>query len=385
MIGNHARTTTHRLVGLAALAVVFAVLAACGQADHQPDAVGTPPPTRAATTSPAPTPLGSVTATATPTPPNNPGRPVRLAFAGDVHFAGFLASRLNDPATAIGPMGAILSQADLAMVNLETAVTTRGTPQSKQYTFRAPPAAFTALKAAGVDVVTMANNHALDYGPGSVPDALSAADRVGMPVVGLGMNARQAYAPWITTIKGQRIAFLAASAVIDPALVSAWSAGPGHPGVATAIDGHNAALVSAVTAVRPHVDTVVVNLHYGKDLTPCPTQIQRTLAHDLVTAGADIVVGQHAHILLGGGYRGSAYIDYGLGNFEFYAIGTGPTADTGVLLLTADGRHITNPRWVPGRIVNGLPTPTTSIDATHASDTWQRLRRCTGLNTTPTP
>lgn len=323
--------------------------------------------------------------TAPPPPPNAKGRPVRLAFAGDVHFAGLLASRLDDPATAIGPMGALLSEADLAMVNLETAVTVRGNPQPKQYTFRAPPSAFTALKAAGVDVVTMANNHALDYGPDSVPDALSAADRMGMPVVGLGMDARQAYAPWITTINGQRIAFLAASAVIDSALVSSWSAGPDQRGVATALDGDNTALVAAVTAVRPHVDTVVVNLHYGKDLTSCPTQIQRTLADDLVTAGADIVVGQHAHIVLGGGYHGSAYVDYGLGNFEFYASGNGPTTDTGVLLLTADGRHITDPRWVPGRVVRGLPTQKTGVEAARASDAWNRLGRCAGLSPTPAP
>ena len=75
----------------------------------------------------------------------------------------------------MGPMAGLLASADLAIVNLETAVTTRGTPEPKEFTFRAPPAAFTALVAAGVDVATMANNHGLDYGPVSVPDALAAA------------------------------------------------------------------------------------------------------------------------------------------------------------------------------------------------------------------
>ncbi len=312
-------------------------------------------------------------------PPARKRRAVRIAFAGDVHFAGLLADRLDHPATAIGPMSRVLSRADLAIVNLETAVTTSGSPEPKEFTFRAPPAAFTALRAAGIDVVTMANNHALDYGPVSVPDALAAARAADMPVVGIGLNAKQAYAPWITTVKGRRIALFGASAVIDASLVTSWSAGPHQPGVATALDGNNDALVAAVERVRPRVDTVIVDLHYGADLTPCPTQIQRTLAEDLAQAGADVVVGQHAHILLGGGYLGSTYVDYGLGNFDFYVSGKGPTAETGVLLLTAKGRHISSPRWVPGRIVNGVANRLTGIAASEGIDRKDRLRLCAGL------
>ncbi len=85
-----------------------------------------------------------------------------LAFGGDVHFEGVIRSRLtSNPATAVGPIASMLRRADLAMVNLETAITTRGTPQSKSFTFRAPASAFQALKAAGVDVATMANVPAL--------------------------------------------------------------------------------------------------------------------------------------------------------------------------------------------------------------------------------
>ncbi len=199
--------------------------------------------------------------------------------------------------TAIGPMSRTLAAADLSIVNLETAVTTRGRPQPKEFTFRAPPKAFTALKAAGVDVVTMANNHGLDYGPVSAPDALSAAASRGLPVIGIGEDAAQAYAPWIVTLHGQRIAFLAASAFLAPqSLVPSWSAGPHHPGLAMAMPGRAAALVAAVEHVRPLVDTVVVDMPWGNDeLQSCPTPWQRTLADDLTRAGADIVVGQHEH------------------------------------------------------------------------------------------
>lgn len=306
-------------------------------------------------------------------------QPVTIAFAGDVHFAGDLAGRLTDPETAMGPMAATLAGADLAVLNLETAVTTRGTAQPKQFTFRSPPAAFTALVKAGVDVVTMANNHALDYGPAGVPDTLEAARAAGMPVVGLGLDAAAAYAPWVTTVKGQRIAVLGATAVVDDSLVSTWSAGPQQPGVATAIDGDNAALVAAVRAVRPQADTVVVELHYGKDLATCPTAVQSRLATDLVAAGADIVVGQHAHVLLGGGYLGSAYVHYGLGNFQFYSATGSRTAETGVLTLTATGRTIADAQWHPGRLVEGLPTALTGDAAAAATSRWEGLRDCAGL------
>jgi poly-gamma-glutamate capsule biosynthesis protein CapA/YwtB (metallophosphatase superfamily) len=310
-------------------------------------------------------------------------QPVTIAFGGDVHFSGQLASRLSDPGVAMGPLTARLAEADLSMVNLETAVTLRGAPQPKQFTFRAAPVVFRALVSAGIDVATMANNHGMDYGPVSAPDALAAADEAHFPVIGIGADARQAYAPWIATVKGQRIAFLAATAVLDGALATSWSAGPGKPGVATALDGDNAAIVAAVTSVRPRVDTVVVNLHYGSDLSACPTTIQRRLVDDLAAAGADVIVGQHAHIVLGGGYHGSAYVDYGLGNFEFYVSGRGVTAETGVLSLTVNGRSVSNPTWFPGQIVGGLPHPLSGAAAAAASKRWEALRECTGLTATP--
>ncbi len=317
-------------------------------------------------------------------PTRSTTRPVTIAFAGDVHFAGSLAGRLADPASAMGPLAGTLARADLAIVNLETAVTQRGAPQPKQYTFRAPPAAFTALADAGIDVATMANNHGLDYGPVSVPDALAAARAAGLPVIGIGQDAAAAFRPWIAEVKGQRIAFLAATAVLDDQLRSSWSAGPDRPGLATAFDGDNAALVAAVEAVRPQVDTVVVDMHYGSDLQTCPTAIQRGVVEDVVRAGADIVVGQHAHVLLGGGYDGSAYVHYGLGNFQFYS-SHGPTAQTGVLELTVRGRQVSDPRWTPGRLEAGLPVPLSGSQAASARDRWASLRSCAGLSAEPAP
>lgn len=344
------------------------------------------PPSVSVAPDPATTPATPTapTASGSGSPPGTAqgGDPVTIAFAGDTHFAGQLAPRLADPGTAMGPLASVLAAADLGVVNLETAVTTRGAPQPKEFTFRSPATAFQALKAGGVDVVTMANNHALDFGAVSVPDALDAAAATQIPVVGLGRDEAQAYAPWITTIKGHRVAFLGATAVLDDALVSSWSAGPGRPGVATAVNGDNAAIVAAVRAARNQADTVVVELHYGKDNTSCPTPIQRALVRDLVDAGADIVVGQHAHVLLGGGYLGPAYIDYGMGNFQFYST-AGLGAQTGVLVLTVNGRAVTQAVWHPGTIIGGVPQPLTGTQAQAAHARWDGLRACTGLAATP--
>jgi poly-gamma-glutamate synthesis protein (capsule biosynthesis protein) len=262
------------------------------------------------------------------------------------------------------------------MVNLETAVTERGAPQPKQYTFRAPASAFTALRAAGVDVVTMANNHGMDYGLTGLRDSLAAARAARFPVVGIGLDEAAAFRPYRVTVKGDRLAIVAATQVIDDNLVSSWTAGPGKPGLASAKDVDR--LVAAVRAARVGADTVVVYLHYGRELATCPTGDQRDIANRLIAAGADIVVGSHAHVLLGGGWHGRAYVDYGLGNFVFYSSG-GATAESGVLELTVAGRAVTKATWLPATLEGGVPIRLTGESAAVARRDWVDLRSCTGL------
>ncbi|WP_433287247.1 CapA family protein [Pseudonocardia sp. CA-142604] len=304
-----------------------------------------------------------------------------IAFGGDVHFEGVIANRLAaDPATTFGPIAGVLRRADLAVVNLETAVTERGTPAAKEFTFRAPPSAFVALRSAGVDVATMANNHGADYGVVGIRDSLAAAKQAGVLVVGIGNDAAEAFRPYVVTVDGQRIAVIGATQVLDSSLAAAWSAGDGKPGLASAYD--ETRLLAAVRAARAEGDTVVVDLHWGRELERCPIDSQRALALKLVTAGADVVVGSHAHVLLGGGYLRGAYVDYGLGNFVFYARG-GVTAQSGVLLLTLRGRAVTRATWVPAVISGGIPHPLRSAAAERAVATWRSLRRCAGLAATP--
>ncbi len=310
-------------------------------------------------------------------PPASRAAPITLAFAGDVHFEGVSAAALSGGLAAIAPL---LSAADVTVVNLETAVTSRGTAAAKQFTFRAPPSAFTVLKAAGVDVVTMANNHALDYGQVGLTDSLAASRDAGLPVVGAGSDADAAFAAHVVDVRGTRVAVVGATQVLDDNLAAAWTAGAGKPGLASAKDENR--LVRAVADARGTSDVVVVDLHWGTEQESCATPTQRSLAGRLAAAGADVVVGSHAHVQLGGGWLGDSYVDYGLGNFVFYAR-TPETQASGVLTLTLQGRRTTAARWAPARIANGVPLPLTGAAAASGAAAKARLRSCTGLAAAP--
>jgi Bacterial capsule synthesis protein PGA_cap len=312
------------------------------------------------------------------------GHTVTFGFGGDVHFAGVVGTNLaKNPTTALGTtIPQLLTGAQVRMVNLETAVT-EGTcpePQSKPFIFDAPASALTALKSATVSVATEANDHGMDCGPQGLSQNLTVASQAQYPIIGIGSTAAQAFTPYRATIGGQRVAIIAATQVIADNLVSTWTASATQPGVASAIDPTQ--LVREVQQVRRSADTVIVYVHWGTETQACPNPQQEPLAEQLVKAGADIVIGSNAHVLLGGGYLGGAYVDYGLGNFAFYD-NTAPETDSGALVITAQGRHITGAVWRPATILNGLPQPLTGPPATAAVQSWNAARGCTNLSATP--
>jgi poly-gamma-glutamate capsule biosynthesis protein CapA/YwtB (metallophosphatase superfamily) len=315
-------------------------------------------------------------AQATPAAPR-PDGPVTIAFAGDTHFVGASARALS----GFGPITDVLARADIAMVNLETAVTARGTPTDKEFVFRSPPSSFAALREAGIDVVSEANNHGVDYGLAGLHDSIHYAHTAGFPVVGIGYNARQAFRPYRTTVRGLRVAIIGATDVIDSSLISSWTATADQPGLASAKERQE--LLHAVRKARHTADVVVVFLHWGTETVTCPTAAQHDLESALQHAGADAIVGSHAHVLLGGGWDGSTYVDYGLGNFVFYSSG-GLTADSGVLTLTFRRHAVTRAFWKPAVVSDGIPVPLSGTAAAAARRSWESLRSCTGLSAQPT-
>ncbi|MEV0809854.1 CapA family protein [Micromonospora sp. NPDC050200] len=333
-------------------------------------------------TGPTP-PAGAPARSASVAAPSSPAGPaeITLAFAGDVHFADRTAGLLDNPATAFGSISSALSTADLAMVNLETAVTTRGTPEPKEFHFRAPASTYDAVKAAGVDVVSIANNHALDYGRVGLADTVEAAKAAGVPAVGAGVDAAAAYAPWITRINGTRIAFLAFSQVDE--LWSEWKATDTRAGIGMTRDLPRA--VAAVRTARQQADVVVVYVHWGTEGNACPPDEARGFAGEMAEAGADIIVGTHAHLMLGDGWIGGTFVQYGLGNFLWWR-DDAYSNDTGVLRVTLHGSKIVGTELMPALISRrtGQPQLAGGEDAARILREYANLRSCTGLAASPT-
>ena len=306
---------------------------------------------------------------------------VTLAFAGDMHFQLHLAALLEDP-PGLGPMSRALADADVAMVNLESAITERGTLEAKElevpeerYYYRTSPAALDVLAAAGVDVVTMANNHGADYGPVGLADTLRAVRTGPVAVVGVGRDRRAAFTPYRVTVRGTDLAFLAADASFREGASSVWEAGPTTPGIAAARAARPRALLAAVRAASRDADVVVVYLHWGQEGRGLPDADAADAAAALAGAGADVVVGSHAHVLLGSGWLGDTYVSYGLGNFLWYH---NHEPETGVLRLRIEDGEVVGDSWVPAEIqLWGRPLPVPARPATGRSPLGAapRLRR----------
>jgi poly-gamma-glutamate synthesis protein (capsule biosynthesis protein) len=364
--GRHfSALTSGAVTGLALLA---ATLSAC--TSHGQDA--TPTGSQSA--------VSPTTTFASATPGGPPT--ITLDFGGDVHFTGRTLALLNDPTTALGPISAIFSAADLSMINLESAVTDRGTEQPKQFHFRAPASAFVALKDGGISVATIANNHTLDYGRVGLVDTLAAAKEAGEPIVGAGSNATDAYAPYVATVKGVRIAFIGMSQITE--LASEWAATDTQSGIAMAFDTNRA--INAVKAARQIADVVVVFMHWGQEYDACPIAAQQTLAKQLADAGATMIIGSHVHLLQGDGWLGKTFVAYGMSNFVWW-LNDAESNDTGVMRVTLSGSTITKTEFLPAYInrTTGQPDPVTGSEATRISTEYAKLHGCTGLAYAPTP
>jgi hypothetical protein len=366
---------------IAAVLVGGALLAACmSGAAH--DAGTSAPVTASSGSSPARAPT---TGSPIPTgvrPARAPGE-FTISFAGDVHFSGRVRARLDrNPATVFAQAAAGLRRADLTMVNVETAITTGGDPQNKLFTFRAPPAAFTALRDAGIDVASMANNHGADYGTSGLRDSLAAIKSSGFPVVGIGKDTAQAYAPYKTRLNGVKVAIIAADQVQDETTLSLFSAGRDKPGVANA---YSPKLITAVQHAKAAGYVVIVYLHWGIEYQTCPSVNQTELAGELARAGASAVIGTHAHVLQGAGWRADGtYVAYGLGNFLWWLSFGNNQDNSGVLTLTFRHSSVVADSFAPAHLDDrGVPLPATGAERRRILAEWKSDRGCTDLSGQP--
>ena len=256
---------------------------------------------------------------------------ITIALAGDTMMGRGVGAEID----AVGPgelvcgeIRDLIRSADLAVVNLECCISSRGQPfPGQRFPFRAPPQAAPVLADLGVRCVTLANNHAFDYGPLALTDTVGHLGAAGISVTGAGQSAANARAPAMLTARGLMIAVLG---VTDhPA---EYAAAAGHPGVAYADlrSGVPGWLTDQVRAAAARADVVLVSPHWGQKMTVRPPPYVRSAASALTAAGATLVAGHSAHVFHGVAGR----VLYDLGDFvDDYAANPVHRNDLGLLFL----------------------------------------------------
>ena len=196
--------------------------------------------------------------------------------------------------------------------NLEGPLTNRGTPeQDKKFVFHSPPGKVSAaLKDAGFNVVSLANNHTLDYGAEGLAQTVETLDAVGIQHAGAGADLMAARKPALLTIDGQRIAILAYSLTLP----ENFYAGARRPGTAFAREEE---VHDDIVAARKQADIVLVSFHWGQEGKTVLREYQTRIGHLAIDSGANAVIGHHPHILQGIERYKDGIILYSMGNFTF--------------------------------------------------------------------
>jgi len=267
--------------------------------------------------------------------PAEPGT-VSLALAGDTMLGRLVAQAIltNSPESIVADeVVAVTRSADLFVLNLECCISERGTPwpdPRKPFFFRARPAATEVLTRLGVHCVTLANNHALDFGPVALLDTFDHLRSAGIKWVGAGRNRAEARAPQLLEANGLRLAVLGCSDHPPE-----YAAGPASPGIAYSdFRGGLDWLPAAIAELD--ADVVLVTPHWGPNMTPEPLPYVRRSADTLRSLGATLVAGHSAHVFHG--VRPGVLYD--LGDFiDDYAVDRVLRNDLGLLFLVTLDRE----------------------------------------------
>jgi len=246
-------------------------------------------------------------------------------------------------------VGNLLRGADVAVGNLECALTARSQPiPHKLYLFRAHPRHAVGLVEAGFDVLFLGNNHTSDYGQAGLDETVETLRAHGLACVGAGASTEEAYRPLFVEVKSVRLAFL--SYAMSSFKQVPWEMPPDtHVAYAEV-----ATIQQAVREARERADVVIVNLHAGVEYASAPSDEQRMLAYAAADAGADLVLGNEPHVVQDTEVRGDCLIAWSLGDFVFDISAVDAARDGVILraLLAADGLH--SAELIPVRIVDDV-------------------------------
>ncbi|MCX5797645.1 MAG: CapA family protein [Elusimicrobia bacterium] len=266
---------------------------------------------------------------------------------------------------------------DLAFCNLECPASAAGSPLPKNYSFHAKPAYLEALRLAGFNLVSMANNHSIDWGREALLETKDNIAKHGMVPLGAGPDQKQAQEPVMVKKGGLTFAFLANEDMLLEGIVSL----PDRPAAAAASVEE---LVASIQRARRSADFVVVSEHWGAEFQEEPTWNQVEKAHRLIDAGADLVLGHHPHVLQSIElYRGK-YIVYSLGNFLFDQKQESRSQSL-VFDCEFDSGGIRNVGFTPVYVEHYQPRPATAEESRAIIARLRRLSRGYGVRLAPEP
>jgi len=253
-------------------------------------------------------------------------QPVVMTFAGDLNLSENVERYVGDRVGYVFSAWKPGNESDIFMVNLENPVTRATEKVEKKYNFKMDPIYLQTLLDGGVTIVTCANNHVFDYGLQGIDDTMRNLDSAGIYRVGIGRSLADARKPVVLERKGKKIGFLGYFGGGDYAATSS------RAGFAPR---RTRDILKDVRKLRGSVDYIVVNFHWGAERKAIPEPWQRTLAHRVIDAGADLIVGHHPHVLQGLEEYHGKWIAYSLGNFVFGGNSL-HTYQTAVLKVTLD-------------------------------------------------
>lgn len=267
----------------------------------------------------------TVSETAEPTTepiPEPPQNPVTISFTGDISLADnwYIAPKYDERGGITGILGATMLEtmknSDFLVVNSEFTVSNRGSAlPGKMYTFRAKPERLNIYHEMGVDLADIANNHVYDYGQTAFLDMLDAFQQYKLPYIGAGKNITAAKQPYITTIGNHKFAFVAATRAEKNVMTPKATADT--PGTFWCYDPTE--MIELIKSLRADttIDFIIPIIHFGRENSHDLEKVQVNSAHAYIDAGADVVVGHHAHVLQGVEIYNGKPIIYNLGNFLF--------------------------------------------------------------------
>lgn len=274
---------------------------------------------------------------------------ITLTFAGDILFddsyavMGTMLQNGGNIANAISQeVITEMKSADIMMVNNEFPYSSRGTATAgKQFTFRAKPSTVSYLDDLGVDIVSLANNHAYDYGEEAFLDTMTTLEEAGILYVGAGRNLKEARRPVYYIINNMKIAIVAATQIEKSDYPDTKGATDSSAGVFRCWNGDN--LISTIQEARENSDFVIAYLHWGTENSSAIDWAQEKQAPEVVAAGADLIIGDHPHCLQKIEAVNGIPVIYSLGNFWFNS----KTVDTGMVKITLNQDGLQSCQFLP--------------------------------------